>query len=86
MLYRPDLDGWNDPDVANVVVAAILQGEREYRYELGAWVLMPNHVHVPLRPSSNYDLASTVKYIKGHSAFHANKLLKLTSSRFWAKD
>jgi REP element-mobilizing transposase RayT len=38
------------PDVAGVVANALLKGERESKYELGAWVLMPNHVHAALSP------------------------------------
>jgi hypothetical protein len=37
-------------DVAGVVANALWKGVRESRYELGAWVLMPNHVHIALRP------------------------------------
>jgi REP element-mobilizing transposase RayT len=47
---------------------------------------MPNHVHAALRPLSNNDLASTVRGIKGSSAREANRLLKRSGSRFWAKD
>jgi hypothetical protein len=36
-------------DVAGVVVNALWKGVRESRYELGAWVLMPNQVHLALR-------------------------------------
>ena len=32
-------------DVADVVAKALWKGVGESRYELGAWVLMPNHVH-----------------------------------------
>jgi REP element-mobilizing transposase RayT len=73
-------------DVAGVVVSALLKGVRESRYELDAWVLMPNHVHIALRSLGDQDLASTVKSIKGSSAHAANRLLNRTGSRFWAKD
>ena len=59
---------------------------RESRYELGAWVLMPNHVHVALRPLGDQDLASTVRSIKGSSAQAANRLLNRSGSRFRARD
>ncbi len=74
------------PDIARIVVSSILKGAQESRYELSAWVLMPNHVHAALRPLSNNDLASTVRGIKGSSAREANRLLKRSGSRFWAKD
>ena len=72
-------------DVAGVVANALWKGVGESRYELGAWVLMPNHVHIALRPLGDQDLASTVKSIKGSSAHAANRLLHGSGSRFWAR-
>ena len=74
------------PDIAPIVVGALLKGQRELRYELGAWVLMPNHLHAALRPLDDHDLASTVGGIKGSSAREANRLLNRSGSPFWAKD
>ena len=73
-------------EVAGVVANALWKGVRESRYELGAWVLMPNHVHAALRPLCGQDLASTVRSIKGSSANAANRLLNRSGSRFWARD
>jgi putative transposase len=46
-------------DVAGVVANALWKGERESRYELGAWVLMPNHrthrASPPGRSGSRFD-------------------------------
>lgn len=74
------------PEVARSVVDALMKGEQESKYELGAWVLMPNHVHAALRPLGDNDLASAVRYIKGSSAREANRLLNRTGLQFWAKD
>jgi len=74
------------PDIARVVVNTLLKGERESRYELGAWVLMPNHVHVSICPLGGCDLGSSVRGIKGSSAREANLLLDRNGTRFWAKD
>jgi REP element-mobilizing transposase RayT len=73
-------------DVACVVANALSKGVRESRYELDAWVLMPNHVHILLRPLGDQDLGSAVKSIKGSSAHAANQLLHRSGSRFWARD
>ena len=73
-------------DVADVVADALWKGVRESRYELGAWALMPNHVHVALRPLGDQDLASTVRSIKSSSAQAANRLLNRSGSRFRARD
>ncbi len=61
------------PKVAEAVVKALLDGEAIGQYELGTWVLMPNHVHVVLRPHG--DLAQVV-----------GRLLKRTGEKFWARD
>jgi putative transposase len=74
------------PDIARIVVNALLKGERECQYELGAWVLMLNHVHAAIRPLDGHDLASTVRGIKGGSAREANLLLNRSGTQFWAKD
>lgn len=74
------------PDVANIVVNVILSGERESRYELGAWVVMPNHVHAALRPIGGHSLGTTINSIKGKSARDANLLLNHSGSKFRAKD
>jgi putative transposase len=73
-------------DVAGVVADALWKGARESRYELGAWVLMPNHVHIALRLLGDQDLASMVRSIKGSSSREANRLLNRSGSPFWAKD
>jgi len=80
------------PDIARAVVDVLLKGEREFRYELGAWVLMPHHLPVSICPldrdlgSIDRDLGSTVRGIKGGSAREVNLLLKRNGTRFWAKD
>jgi len=73
------------PDIARIVVNALRNGDWEGRYELGAWVVMPNHVHAALRPLGHHDLASTVRVIKGGSVREANRLLNRSGRRFWGE-
>jgi len=72
----------NEPRIAAVVADALKQGEKERKlYELGAWVVMPNHVHVvmtPIRP-----LPVIMRWIKGSTARSANLLLGRTGKPFW---
>ena len=76
---------WLDmPEVAEAVVKVLLDGEFAGQYKLGAWVLMPNHVHVVLRPHA--DLARVVGRIKARSAGEANRLLNRRGERFWARE
>jgi REP element-mobilizing transposase RayT len=71
------------PDVAEAVVRAIFTGRDKGFYELGSWVVMPNHVHVLLRPL--VELSRVVSGIKVSSARDANRLLDRTGA-FWSRD
>ena len=69
---------------ADAVAGILHRGQVEGRFELGAWVLMPNHLHLLFRPTES--LASCVARMKGASAREANRLLGTGGSPFWAKD
>jgi putative transposase len=71
-----------DPRIAALVAAALEQGESEYRlYELFSWVIMPNHVHVVMRPFR--PLPEVTRWIKGSTARSANLVLARTGKPFW---
>jgi len=72
-----------EPEVAAVVAKVLREGTAEGRYDLGSWVLMPNHVHLLLTPGDA--LPRQIAWIKGRTAFEANRILKRSGS-FWAKD
>jgi putative transposase len=57
------------------------------RYELGSYVVMPNHVHGIVRPlvSDPYPLEQLLKIWKGHSALQIYKHFGLTGS-FWQEE
>jgi REP element-mobilizing transposase RayT len=68
--------------VADLVGGALDQGEHEYRlYDRFAWVIMPNHVHVVMRPFR--PLPEVTRWIKGSTARSANLLLERTGKPFW---
>ncbi len=71
-----------DARVARVVADALLHGEsaRQF-YQLRAWVIMPNHVHVVLRPETS--LPVITRWLKGSSARKANLILGRTGEAFW---
>jgi REP-associated tyrosine transposase len=72
----------SDTRVARCVAEAILAGEcQKGFYELQAWVVMPNHVHVLILPQ--VPLAQITKWIKGRTARDANLLLGRTGQPFW---
>ncbi len=63
-----------DPRVAKVVADAILHGDsvRQF-YQLRAWVIMPNHVHILLRPQTQ--LPVITRWLKGSTARQAKLIL-----------
>ncbi len=68
--------------VARQVVQAIRDGERQKRlYRSKAWVVMPNHVHLPILPQAA--LAQIRHWIKGSTARESNRLLGRMGQPFW---
>ena len=62
----------HDPTIAELVESTILN-EHGKSCDINAWVIMPNHVHVLLRPLEGHDLAGIMKRIKGVSARKINQ-------------
>jgi len=73
-----------DRRVALIVQDALLHFDGE-RYRLYAWVIMPNHVHVLVRPLNGHDLAEVVQSWKSFTAHRSNRLLGL-NGHFWQKE
>ncbi|MEI8386484.1 MAG: class I tRNA ligase family protein [Verrucomicrobiota bacterium] len=64
----------NDPDVASLVESALKHFDGD-RYDLSAFVVMPNHVHVLFHLKDGQDLAKTLHSWKSFSAHEINKAL-----------
>jgi REP element-mobilizing transposase RayT len=65
-----------------LLAEAIVAGERERGfYELSAWVVMPNHVHLLILPK--VAVAEITRWLKGSTARRANQLLERTGLPFW---
>ena len=71
----------NQPVIADLVENA-LKYFNGSRYELLAWCVMPNHVHVVVQSFLDYELSSILHSWKSYSAHQANKLLSRTGE-FW---
>jgi putative transposase len=71
----------NDPEIAGQTQGAIERGAELGQYELRAWAIMPNHVHVLLDPF--VPLARLTMGIKRASAKDANAKLGRTGMPFW---
>jgi len=70
------------PDVAGLVVAALRDGERRFqRYQLHAFVVMPNHVHVLVTP--HVIATQWLGPLKGYTGYLANQLLGHAGKPFW---
>ncbi|MDE3136692.1 MAG: transposase [Acidobacteriota bacterium] len=73
-----------DSRIARVVADAIryYQGKR---YELFAWCVMPNHVHVVFSPREEHRLQSILHSWKSYSAQAANRILG-RNGPFWQRE
>lgn len=69
-----------DPRAAKIVEDSILFGVPE-RFELYAWCLMSNHVHVLFKPI--WDLKEVTQGIKGYSAHEINGIQNARGRVFW---
>ncbi len=74
----------NDPRIAECVIAALKKGEMERMFQLHAYVVMANHVHVLLEPK--LPIARITRMIKGSTAREANRILGRTGMRFWQEE
>jgi REP element-mobilizing transposase RayT len=71
-----------DTRIARMVADTIRRGEtlREM-YDLRAWVIMPNHIHLLILPRTA--VPSLTRWVKGSAARRANALLGRTGEPFW---
>lgn len=70
------------PEIARLVAGALRHFDGQ-RYELHAWVVMPNHVHALVTSIGDHALGAIVKSWKQFTALRANRLLGLPTGRFW---
>lgn len=61
-----------EPAIAQIVASALKHFDGQ-RYELVAWVVMPNHVHALLTPRPGFDLGKILHSWKSFSAHEINK-------------
>lgn len=70
------------PPVAECVTETIQHGEQARAlYQLIAFVVMPNHVHLLIDPKA--PAPKIMQFVKGVSAKRANELIHRTGLRFW---
>ena len=74
----------HDERIASIVVHALWHFDGE-RYDLAAWCVMPNHVHVLVRPCEGYRLPDIVHSWKSFAARKANQVLG-GKGTFWCSE
>ena len=72
------------PEIATLVRDALTKFDGE-RYELLAWCVMPNHVHILIKQKQGFPLAEIVRSWKVFTAREANLILGRTGT-FWMRD
>lgn len=72
------------PEVASLVVQALNRGVEMELYDLRAFVVMANHVHVLFRPRQ--PASRVLQWLKGTTAREANQLLIRTGKPFWQRE
>jgi putative transposase len=73
-----------DHDAAGIVVGALRHFDGD-RYDLGPWVIMPNHVHLLLRPLPGHGLGSILHSWKSFTAKQLNARLG-RSGALWQRE
>jgi REP element-mobilizing transposase RayT len=70
------------PEIARMLMTGIHHGAGPLQhYELHAFVVMPNHVHLLITPA--VELRKLTMSLKSVTAKHANRILGLTGQPFW---
>ncbi|HVO96664.1 MAG TPA: transposase [Bryobacteraceae bacterium] len=72
------------PEIAQIVVESIQRGAELGHYQLAAYIVMANHVHLLIRPL--IDPSRRLRSLKGASAREANIALGRTGQPFWQKE
>jgi REP element-mobilizing transposase RayT len=72
------------PEVAEIVKNSLRKFDGE-RYKLIAWVIMPNHIHLLIRPLNGWELDKILQSFKSFTAQEANKLLQ-RNGKFWMRE
>ena len=70
------------PEIADLVVGALKFFDGQ-RYELRAWVVMPNHIHVIVWPMAGHNLSNILHSWKSYTSKETNKILHRAGGTLW---
>ena len=79
-------DCWLKQPAIAALVAGALRFHQRIRFDLLAWVVMPNHVHAVVRPGPGWTLSKILQSWKGYTGREANLILQRTRQPFWQKE
>ncbi len=71
-------------EVAEIVRDSLKKFD-EVRYTLKAWVVMPNHIHLLLRPLAGHTLEEIMHSFKSYTALQSNRALQ-REGQFWMRE
>jgi REP element-mobilizing transposase RayT len=74
-----------DPELADLVADSLRFFEGQ-RYEFHAWVVMPNHGHVVVRPMPGHTLSDILHSWKSYTSHEINKRLPQKVVPFWQNE
>lgn len=72
------------PEIAQVVIESIHRGVELEHYDLHAWVVMSNHVHLLLTP--HIPVSDLMRSLKRTTAARTNGILNRTGHSFWQEE
>ena len=75
---------FNDPECRGLMEKALMRDQGE-RHELSAWVIMPNHVHLLIRPLQGEQLERWLQEVKRSSSRMINTYLQ-RSGKLWSRE
>jgi len=73
-----------NPAIFQIVEETFIKFDK-IKYDLIEWVIMPNHVHVLIRPLEGQSLSKIIQSWKTYTARKANEILN-RKGEFWMKD
>jgi REP element-mobilizing transposase RayT len=91
ILFRKNVEqfldkGFGECFLKNEKVAELVENSllfyHEKKYDLKAWVVMPNHLHFLCTPIENCELREIAHSLKSYTAHEANKILN-HEGQFW---
>jgi REP element-mobilizing transposase RayT len=73
-----------NPQIAQIVEDALLYGASQAKYDLHAWVIMPDHVHTVIEPKT--PINRLMQWLKSATATRANVILNRVGEPFWMRE